>query len=453
MESKLTPLFEDIVKQKKTPGIGAMLVNSEGDFLLKQTYGTTNLDDPSAAPFTADTTMQIFSCTKLITSIAALQLIEQGKLSLSDPVEKYIPRISKIQVLESFSSSPSGASASATSTSGQAEPALRAPKSKPTILQLLTHTTGFSYDFFDPLTCQYRSHTGRKPGGYSDPSDWADFETPFIADPGTKYIYGVNTDWLGAVVQQISGTKLPEYIDQHILAPLGMNDTGAYLDRLNKSKLAVHFTTEEGKLVAVPTFRTNEDPALFGGGAYLYSTMNDYAKLLATLLNKGTSPVTGKAILKPDTVKEFLFTDHLSPEVDRSLLGESGDAIPLVSSPGCFLPGLPHSKRGWSCGLLLNLEDLPYGRRRGSGGWAGLGNLYYWIDLESDVAGMVCTGVLPFFNKDVLKLFDQVERVAYGHEPATTAGSGEEAEGMMNHRAGPPPEESAMIGTSSTAKI
>ncbi|KAK5279598.1 hypothetical protein LTR40_007562, partial [Exophiala xenobiotica] len=269
MESKLTPLFEDIVKQKKTPGIGAMLVNSEGDFLLKQTYGTTNLDDPSAAPFTADTTMQIFSCTKLITSIAALQLIEQGKLSLSDPVEKYIPRISKIQVLESFSSSPSGASASATSTSGQAEPALRAPKSKPTILQLLTHTTGFSYDFFDPLTCQYRSHTGRKPGGYSDPSDWADFETPFIADPGTKYIYGVNTDWLGAVVQQISGTKLPEYIDQHILAPLGMNDTGAYLDRLNKSKLAVHFTTEEGKLVAVPTFRTNEDPALFGGGAYL----------------------------------------------------------------------------------------------------------------------------------------------------------------------------------------
>ncbi len=433
MESKLTPLFEDVVKQQKTPGIGAMLVTSKGDFLLKQTYGTINLDDPNAAPFDADTTMQIFSCTKIITSIAALQLMEQGKLSLSDPVEQYVPRISKIQVLESLPPATS-------------EPVLRAPKSKPTILQLLTHTTGFSYDFFDPLTAQYRQHTGRRAGGYSDPSAWADFETPYIADPGTKYVYGVNTDWLGAVVQQISGLKLPDYIDQHILKPLGMNDTGAFLDP-NKPKLVMHFTIE-GKLVAVPSSKTNEDPELFGGGAYLYSTMNDYAKLLATLLNKGTSPRTGKSILKPDTVQNFLFTDHLSPDIDRGLLGESGDAIPLASSQGCFLPSLPHRSRGWSCGLLLNHEDLAYGRKKGSGGWAGLGNLYYWIDPASDIAGMVCTGILPFFNKDVLRLFDQVERVAYGHEPAGP-GTDEKEKGMMNHRVGGPPAES----TTSKAKI
>ncbi|KIX09027.1 uncharacterized protein Z518_00105 [Rhinocladiella mackenziei CBS 650.93] len=418
MEAKLNPLFEAAVKEKRVPGIGAMVVDSKGNFLLKETFGTNNLADTNAASFDADTTMQMHSCTKLLTSIAALQLMEQGKLSLADPVEKFVPRISRVQVLESFT------------TGDQPQPILRTPKSKPTILQLLTHTAGFSYDIFDVPTLQFRMSTGRAPASYHTTGVWEDFETPLLADPGTKYIYGINTDWLGFVVQNVSGILLPEYIDQMILRLLGMNATSAYLTE-GKERLLTHFNIDD-KLNADPDAKNSETVDIWGGGAYIYSTMNDYAKLLATILNEGTSPETHNSILKPATIKEYLFTDHLPSNIDKSLLGEIGTSIPLLSSEGSFFPSLPISSRGWSCGLLLNHEDLPYGRKKGSGAWCGLGNLYYWIDPASNMAGMVCSAILPFFNPSVMKLFDQVERVAYGHDV-----SGPEDDGKGNHRIGP----------------
>lgn len=415
MADKLKPILEAVVKDKKLPGIGAILVNANGDFLLKEAYGTTNMDDANAEPYTGDTPMQMFSCTKLITSIAALQLIEQGRLSLSDLVEEYDPRISKVHMLDSFTSD------------NPSKPILRAPKSKPTILQLLTHTAGFTYDFFDEATLKYRLSTGREPSGYSGISAFEDFNTPLVADPGTKFVYGVNIDWLGWVVEAVAKTSLAEYIDQNILKPLGMNDTGAHWTP-DKPRMYIHLDID-GKLVANTGIQNAADPEVWGGGAYLYGTINDYAKLLATLLNNGTSPHTGKSILQPETVKKYLFTDHLPSDIDRTLLGESGNAIPQISSAGCFFPSLPHNSRGWSCGMLLNLADLPYGRKKDSGAWAGLGNLYYWIDPTSNLAGMVCTQVLPFFHPAALKVFDQLERVAYGHEPG-----GPEDDGKMNHR-------------------
>ncbi|EXJ93718.1 beta-lactamase [Capronia coronata CBS 617.96] len=410
MEKQIRPLLEAAVKDKRVPGIGAFLVDSQGNFLLKEACGTNNIDDPDATSFTADTTIWLYSCSKIFTTIAALQLVGQGKLSLSDPVEKYVPRISKIQVLEGFSQSDSVATD---------QPILRAPKSKPTILHLLTHTAGFSYDFFNVPTLRWRRSTGRPSGKYNDSGAWEEFETPLMADPGTKYVYGVNTDWLGAVVQQITGMPLPEYVDKAILKPLGMEETSSHL-REGKERLAIHLNLE-GKLSAHPEMVPTETPELWGGGAFLYSTMNDLAKLLSTLLNAGTSPVTGQSILKPETVKDYLFTDHLPPDVDKSLLGVIRSSIPAASHDGSFFPSLPPSSRGWSCGLLLNHEDLPRGRKRGSGGWAGLANLYYWIDPASNIAGMVCTGMLPFFDPVVVKLFDQLERLAYGHELAGPA--------------------------------
>ncbi|KIV86354.1 hypothetical protein PV11_01968 [Exophiala sideris] len=426
MDAKLKPLLEAVVKDNKVPGIAAVLINSKGEYLLKEAYGTTNLDDANAAPYTVDTPMQMFSTTKLVVSIAALQLVEQGKLSLSDPVEKYEPRISKMQVLEGFTDDE------------PSKPILRAPKSKPTVLQLITHTTGFAYDFFDEPTLKYRLHTGRAPSQYTGISAFEDFNTPMLTDPGTKYIYGTNIDWLGWVVEAVSKQSLADYCDQNILKPLGMNDTGEHLSPDNP-RMYMHLEMD-GKLVVVPDIRNAAEPEVYGGGAYLWGTINDYAKLLATLLNNGTSPHTGKSILKPETVKEYLFTDHLPSDIDRSLLGESGNSIAQLSSAGCFFPTLPHKSRGWSCGMLLNLEDLPYGRKKNSGAWAGLGNLYYWIDPTSGLAGMVTTQVFPFFHPAPMKVFDQLERVAYGHEPG-----GPEDDGKMNHRSDHPTPPQAKV--------
>ena len=420
--AKLNPLFEEAVKKKKVPHVGYFLVNSNGNFLVKESFGTTNLQDPKAPSFDADTTTMIFSCTKIITSIAALQLVEQGKLSLDDPVEKYVPRISNVQVLESVSND----------ADGKPQPVLRAAKEKPTVMQLLLHTAGFSYDFFDHPTLAWRMTSGRAPVGYHGVGDWEDFETPFLHEPGSKYVYGVNVDWLGFVIEAVSGEKLPDYLRNHILKPLGMNETGEKLPPGKDNKALVHFDMGEQGLVGNPEAKHNEAPQVWGGGGFLYSTMNDYAKLLATLLNDGTSPTTGNTILKPETVKNYIFTDHLGPEVDRSGLGEIGASVPIMSLEGTILPSLSVDKKGWSTGLLLNHEDLPYGRKAGSGSWAGLGNLFYWIDPKTGIAGMIVTSILPFLNPTFMRLFDEFERVAYGHD---VAGEGGVADKQRNYMA------------------
>lgn len=417
MEAKIKPLLQAAVKERQLPGVGAFVVDSTGKFLLNEAVGKLSLGDEKSADFDADTTVQMFSCTKLLTSIAALQLVEKGKISLSDTVAQYVPEISEIQVLESITASTDGK---------PAELKWAKPKSPPTIHQLITHTAGFSYDFFDGLTLQWRTSTGRAPATYHTVGAWDDFKTPLMAQPGSKYIYGVNTDWLGFVIQAVSGIRLPEYIEENILKPLGMNATGAFLDK-SKKKLVTHFRMNGVDLVANPASVNQENPEVFGGGGYMYSTMNDYSKLLVTLLNRGTSIETGATILKPETVQKYLFTDQLGPEVDKSELGEIGTSVPLLSNVGSFFPSLPIESRGWSCGLLMNHEDLPYGRKGGSGAWAGLGNLYYWIDPKSGIAGMIFSNILPFFDKDILYLFDQVERVAYGHDVVP-----EEA-GLGNH--------------------
>ncbi|KIV89606.1 hypothetical protein PV10_06992 [Exophiala mesophila] len=395
-------LLEAAVAKREVPAIGAFVVDDHGEFLLRETCGTNNIDDPDASAFKPDTVLQMFSCTKLVTSIAALQLMELGALSLSDPVEKYVSQFSQLQVLDSFTIDGSGVS----------QLVLRQPKSRPTILQLLNHTAGFSYDFFNELTLQYRKHSGRSPAGYYSTGQWSEFDTPLVADPGTNYIYGTNTDWLGVVIQAASGMPLPEYIDKNILKPLGMSDSGAY-PVPGRDRLFVHYKADD-KLTGREDFARNAtDPEVWGGGAYLYSTMNDFAQLLSTLLNHGISPVTQKTILKPSTIREYLFTDHLPSHVDRTLLGEIRPSMPSLSNGGSLMSTLPVETRGWSCGLLLNLEDLPKGRRRMSGSWAGLGNLYFWLDPHSRVAGMICTSMLPFMDPVVLDLRDQIESIAY----------------------------------------
>ncbi|OCT45770.1 beta-lactamase [Cladophialophora carrionii] len=412
MDAQLRPLFEAAVKEKKLAGVGYFIVDRKGDFLSKGAFGTTHLQDPDAAPFDLDTTVPLFSCTKLITALAVLQLVEQGKVAMDDLVEKYVPRIAKMQVLESIKPGPDGT----------LDPVLRAPKTKPTVLHLFTHTLGSGYDFFDQPTLAWRVYTGRQPMGYSGVGGWEDFETPFVHEPGTKYIYGVGIDWLGWIIEAVSGESLPDYLVNHVCKPLGMNETGAKLTPGKKNTVVVHFDIEGQGLVGNKDFYMNESPQVWGGGGFLYSTMNDYAKLLVALLNHGTSPTTGNQILKPETVKNYVFRDLLGPEVDRSLLGEITTAIPIATLEGTFLPSMPTEKKGWSAGFLLNHEDLPYGRKAGSGAWAGLGNLFYWVDPTTGIAGMTGTCLLPFLYPTIMGLSDEVERVAYGHNVAGEGG-------------------------------
>ena len=216
------------------------------------------------------------------------------------------------------------------------------------------------------------------------------------------------------IVERISGLPLDEYIDKNIAKPLGLKNFGVGLDdEQSKAFFNVHAKDAEGKLTATP-LRMKEKPDVLPGGHFLYSSTEDYANFLCALLNDGTHPKSGAQILKPETVKEYVFTDML-PTVGCSGAGV-GDVPTTVPPASCTGTMLPNIRKGWSLGGLINHEAAPNGRSKGSMSWAGLGNCYYWMDPEAGKLGFVVSAILPFFDRDVLVLADALERAVYGNK-------------------------------------
>jgi len=402
IHDRLSKTFQAAVDAKKVPGVSAIALDKSGRVLFKSAFGTTNIDDPSAPPLTEKTPVMLWSCTKLVTTVAALQLMEQEKLQLDDLVERHVPKVQKLQVLDGWDA--------------QGEPKYRAPTKKPTVLHLMTHTAGFSYDFFDEPSLCWRMWSGRSPAAYVTSGKYEDVENPLIFDAGERYNYGCSTDWLGLVVEAVSGMRLENYIEQNILKPLGMDDTGA---ELKGRKLDVHFRGEDGKLTPRPDLKPAVNAEMYGGGHYLFSTLDDYSTFLLVILNNGKHPQSGVRILEGNTVREYLFTDQIHKICSSDGVGKFKSCIQRVSQDGEFLPGL---KKGWSCGLMLNPEGSPKGRGAGSGSWAGMGNLYYWLDPKAGILGLFMTEILPFMDVEALHLFDELERAVYGHQASEKIG-------------------------------
>lgn len=407
-QERVEQAYKAAADAKKVPGVAAIALDRAGKQLFKGAYGVTNLNDESTAkPVTSSTPFMIWSCTKIVTSVCALQLVEQGKLQLDDPVEKYVPAINDVKVIDGFNDDGS--------------PKLRVPKTKVTILMLMTHTGGFAYDFFDKTTLDYRTHMKQAPANYAGGERLYFFDTPILFDPGTRYNYGTNTDWLGFVVEAISGLKLNEYVQKNVLDPLGMKDSGSHIKggTFADKGVLIHFRGEDGSLTANPEMAYALAPDVYGGGHFLYSTLDDYSTFLLAILNGGTEPRSGAQILKKETVSEYLFEDQIHKICSADGIGEIDTTIPMLSGKGTFLPGL---KKGWSCGLMLNPEGSLKGRSPGSGSWAGLGNLYFWIDPKEGKLGLVMSAILPFMDAQILHLFDELERAVYGHEASNEIG-------------------------------
>lgn len=407
MEARLNSALETSVKEKKLAGVGAIAIDKDGNTLYKGAFGTVDQSDPNAASFTTSTPFIVWSCTKIITSVAALQLVEQGKLKLDDPVEKYVPRVKDNKVLAGWND--------------DGTPQLVEAKNKPKIFNLLTHTAGWTYDWLNPSTLRYRIHTGVPPVSYASGKEEPYYDSPFDYEPGTGHQYSISVDWLGFVIEAISGQKLPEYVKENILDPLGMKDTAPRPEQSAKgvdTNLLIHNRGADGSLTADPNVQFPPNLKIHGGGHFLYTTLEDYVEnFLLTLVNYGTNPKTGVSILKKETVEEYLFKEKLQSVVGVSLdgVGIVSSAVPQASNDGELLPGL---KKSWSYGLLLNLEDSPIGRSAGSGCWCGLGNIYYWIDPKKGYTGMLASETFPFVDAVVLDLFDNLERAVYGHPPA-----------------------------------
>src|SRR6516165_7371476 len=190
---------------KEVPGVVAVAANDKG-IIYEGTFGTRNLAQGPA--MTLDTIFRIASMTKAVTSVAAMQLVEQGRLQLDQPVGDILPELSAPQVLEGFDDA--GA------------PRLRPAKQPITLRHLLTHTAGFAYPVWDEALGRYIKASGTPPG---NTGKLASLRLPLVFDPGERWEYGINLDWAGRVVEAVSGLPLEVYFRQHIFAPLGMSDT------------------------------------------------------------------------------------------------------------------------------------------------------------------------------------------------------------------------------------
>jgi len=323
-------------------------------------------------PMTTDTIFWIASMTKLVTSIATLQLIEEGALTLDTPVASILPAFADLPILDGFDDA--GA------------PLLRKAPDTPTVRHLLTHTSGLSYAFTDADLLRYAEQAGI--------ANEDAHRLPRRFEAGASWEYGLNTDWLGQVVATVAGEGLDKVFERRILAPLGMADTSFAPGQARRA--AVHARLPDGALTPID-FGMPAPPHFMMGGAGLYSTAPDYMKLLTALLDG--------AILGPAATAS-LFAN----QVGDLQCGLMPSAMPAMANPYEPMPG--EAKR-WGLGLLINPERGPDGRAAGSGAWAGLANCYYWLDPASGVAGVLLSQILPFADPEMLALFLAFERAVY----------------------------------------
>jgi methyl acetate hydrolase len=379
--------IDHVLRQKsdarEIPGVVAMAANGN-EVLYEGAYGKRDLSKDDA--MTSDSVFWIASMTKAITTAAGMQLVEQGKLSLDAPIGDVLPDLAAPQVLEGFDAN--------------GEPKLRAAKKPITLRHLMTHTAGFAYDMWNGDMVRYVEKTAL-PGITTCKNDA--LKTPLMTDPGTRWEYGTNIDFVGKAVEAVSGKRLDACLRDQLLAPLGMADTGFKIgDAQRKRLVGMHARGADGSLAAIP-FELEQDPEFHMGGGGLYGTAGDYIKFTQMILNKGRG--NGNQVLKPETVA-LMAQNHIG-ELNMTKLNS---AIAFATNDVDLYPGMD---KKWGLSFLINTAQTPEGRSPGSLAWAGLANTYYWIDPARDVTGVILMQVLPFADGKCLEAFAGFEQGVY----------------------------------------
>jgi CubicO group peptidase (beta-lactamase class C family) len=339
----------------------------------------------SGVAMTADTVGWIASMTKAVTATAAMQLVEAGRLSLDAPASDVLPRLAEVQVLEGIDA--------------DGNPRLRPPARPMTLRHLLTHTSGFVYDLWNPTIAAYLEATGT-PGITT--CERAALDLPITFDPGDRWDYGIGIDFAGLMVEAVSGQDLEQYFAANLFEPLGMRSTSFNISADQRGRLAgTHLRDEHGALAPFPFELTQEPEFLMGGGG-LYSTVGDYLRFTRMVLRGGE--LDGARVLEPETVAEM----------SRNNMGDCNVVTlktvhPLTLDANFY----PDMVQKWGLSFLINTEPTPEGRSAGSLAWAGLANSFFWIDPAKDVCGVYMTQMFPFADAGTLGLFREFEAAVY----------------------------------------
>jgi len=369
-------VLANAVMRGDVPGVVAMATDRRG-ILYQGAFGVADVANPRS--LTVDAIFRIASMTKPVTSVAAMQLVEQGRLRLDDPVTKYLPELANLKVFESFDGR-TGAYA------------VRPATTTLTVRHLLTHTSGLGYNFTSPVVRDFKPRDGEQYAA-----------GPLLFEPGAQWLYGTSTDWVGRLVESISGKTLDAYVRERILGPLGMVDTFYNVPENKQHRLVtVHRRRSDGSFEVDP----NQPPIAvtrFSGGGGLASTATDYARFLQMLLNGGTSG--GSRILSAETVA-LMGRSHIG---DVSVHAVK-TAMPQRSSDFSFVAD---GRDKWGLGFLITADQREGTRSAGSLSWGGINNTYFWVDPSRGVAGVILMQFLPFADTKALGVYEAFERGVY----------------------------------------
>ena len=365
-------------------------------------YGFTRLD--RRIPAEVDSIVAIASMTKLITTIAALQLYDEGKLDIDAPIDTYLADLKELKILSGFDA--------------ERNPIYVWPDRRPTARELMSHTSGFVYSLWNrnAKIAEKEGITGGLRSGREMITN-----APLAFEPGQAWEYGISTDWLGVIVEEVSNMKLAEYFDKRIFDVLLMEDSFYEIPKEKISRVAnLLFRGETNFLLKALSIFTSSDlvevpfisaPEVskkyssdyYSGGGGLYSTLPDYAKLLQCLLNGGE--LEGNRILSEKTV-EMMFTSQTA----NLPVGSAASQDPVLTNDIDMGFG---SEAKFGLGLLLHPAGTKHGRNPHSGSWGGLFNTYYWLDREAELFGIFATQVSPFFDLSAVETLHAFESAAY----------------------------------------
>lgn len=364
------------VVRGEIPGVVAMAATRAG-VIYQGAFGVADL--PSRKPLQPDSIFRIASMTKPVTSAALMQLVEAGRLRLDDPAAKHLPELADLKVFERFN---------ARTGAYTLRPAAKAI----TVRHLLTHTAGFGYNFTSPVVRDFKPREGEQ---YA--------VGPLLFEPGEQWLYGTNTDWVGRLVEVISGQPLEAYFRDRIFTPLGMRETFYNVPEDKRSRVVtVHRRTADGTFTVEPVQPPLTIARPIGGGG-LSSTAADYIRFLRMLLDGGT--LEGARVLSSGTVA-LMGENHIGslgvPAVRTALPERSGDFAFVADG-----------RDKWGFGFLIAAAQQPGKRSRGTLSWGGINNTYFWVDPARGVAGVILMQFLPFADTRALAVHDAFERAIY----------------------------------------
>jgi methyl acetate hydrolase len=367
------------VERNDVPGVVALVTDRER-VLYQGAFGVADVS--TGRPLTSDALFRIASMTKPITSVALMQLLEQGRIGLDDPAEKYLPELKRLKVIESFDAATG-------------DYRLRPPSRPATVRHFLTHTSGLAYPFTSAVWRDLRPRAG----------DGFPYGGPLLFDPGERWYYSTSTDVVGRLVEVVSGQKLEDYFREHIFAPLRMDDT-SYSVPDAKGPRVVAQQQRAGAHMDGAVELQNPQAGLtvaspIGGGG-LASTAEDYGRFVRMFLNGGA--LDGARALKAETVA-LMGQNHIgavSVPAMQSALPRSADFTFIADG-----------RDKWGLGFLITVDQVPGKRSPGSLSWGGINNTYFWIDPARGIAGVLMMQYLPFADAKALAVYDAFERGAY----------------------------------------